>query len=272
MHGGSKLSMPCWGGNQAPLLSFPNVMIRYATRLISLATALGVLHVPLAAQVQGGIRGIKTENLPNFDLRTFHFGFLLGYNTSDFYLKLKPTAPLTDSVLVVDHVRQPGFNLGIVSSFNMSPNFSLRFLPTLSFQDRVLRYQFRHSNGLIYTFAKPVESTYLEFPLLLKFRSDRINNFAVYLIAGGKFSIDMASQKDVNNEIDDEIVVKLKSNDYSAEVGGGFDMFLPYFKFGIELKTSIGIPNLLIDDNTRFSSPLESLRSKSWILTFTFEG
>ena len=60
-----------------------------------------------------------------------------------------------------------------------------------------------------------------------RMRSDRINNFAVYVITGGKFSIDMASQKDVNNEIDDEVVVKLNKYDYSAEVGGGCDMFLP---------------------------------------------
>jgi hypothetical protein len=42
------------------------------------------------------------------------------------------------------------------------------------------------------------------------------------------------------------VVVKLSKYDYSAEVGGGLDMFLPYFKFGIELKTGIGIPNLLV--------------------------
>lgn len=33
-----------------------------------------------------------------------------------------------------------------------------------------------------------MESTYLEFPILMKLRSDRINNFAVYLIGGGSFS------------------------------------------------------------------------------------
>lgn len=227
---------------------------------------------PLANAQSGGVKGIKTENLANFDLRTFHFGFLLSYNTSDFYMKLAPQAPFADSVLSIGHERQPGFNLGIVSSLNVSKNFSLRFIPTLSFQDRVLRYRFRSGSGVQQVFEKPVESTYLEFPLLFKFRSDRINNFAVYLVAGGKFSIDMASQKDVDNTIDEDVVVKLNKYDYSAEVGGGFDMFLPYFKFGIELKHSIGIPNLLIDDGTRFSTPIESLRSKTWVLTFTFEG
>ncbi|MBL7957077.1 MAG: hypothetical protein JNM49_03885, partial [Flavobacteriales bacterium] len=96
--------------------------------------------------------------------------------------------------------------------------------------------------------------------------------FAVYMIGGGKFAIDMASQKDVDNALDDEVVVKLNKYDYAAEVGGGMDMFLPYFKFGIELKAAFGIPNLLIDDGTRFSAPIESIRSKAWVLTFTFEG
>ncbi|HOZ41284.1 MAG TPA: outer membrane beta-barrel protein [Flavobacteriales bacterium] len=223
----------------------------------------------LRAQSQAGV---KVENLPNFDLRRFHFGFLLSYNTSDFYTRLNTRAPFTDSLLVLDHLKQPGFNLGIVASLNMTDHLSLRFLPTLSFQERILQYQFRTAEGEIDYFQKPIESTYLEFPLLMKLRSDRITNFAVYLLGGGKFSIDMASQKDVNQALDDETIVKLSKYDYSAEVGGGFDFFLQYFKFGIELKTGIGIPNLLVRDGTRFDLPLQSLRSKTWVLTFTFEG
>jgi len=240
--------------------------LRHTAPLILLAL---LLAVPFRAQAQ---KRIKTENLPNFDLATFHFGFLLSYNTADFFVERKPYDPATDTLLVLDHVKQPGFNLGIISSLNMTPNLSLRFLPTLSFQDRQLQYTFLKDNGKTALYTKQVESTYLEFPLLLKLRSDRINNFAVYLIAGGKYSMDMASQKDVNQVLDEEIVLKLQRNDYSAEVGGGMDMFLPYFKFGVELKMGIGIPNLLINDGTRFSAPIESLRSKTYMLTFTFEG
>ena len=237
--------------------------------LFLLAPALAAC-LALPATAQRG--GVKVQNLPNFDLHRFHFGFLLSYNTSDFLMTLKPRAPFTDSVLVIDHVKQPGFNLGIVASLNMTDNLSLRFLPTLAFEERILRYSFRKANGKAANFQKPVESTFLEFPLLLKFRSDRINNFAVYLIGGGKFGIDMGTKKDVNNALDEDIVVKLAKYDYSAEVGGGIDMFLPYFKFGIELKTGIGIPNLLVDDGTRFSNPLQSLRTRTYVLTFTFEG
>lgn len=239
-----------------------------APRLLPILLLLS-LTTPLVAQYQSGV---KVQNLPNFDLRRFHFGFLLSYNTSDFHVKLKPEAPFRDSLMVLDHLKQPGFNLGIVASMNINDNMSLRFLPTLSFQERILQYKFLNDEGKEKFFQKPVESTYLEFPLLMKFRSDRINNFAVYVIGGGKVSIDMATQKDVNQALDDEVVIKLAKYDYSAEVGGGFDFFLPYFKFGIELKTGIGIPNLLIDDETRFSAPVQSLRSKVWVLTFTFEG
>ncbi|MFZ1689218.1 MAG: porin family protein [Flavobacteriales bacterium] len=231
--------------------------------------ALACLCAWMPASGQGRI---VTQNLPNFDLHRFHFGFLLSYNNADFYMKLKPGALTNDSLLSIDHVRSPGFNLGIVASLNLSTNFSLRFLPTLSFQDRILKYAFLRQDSTVADFEKPVESTNLEFPLHIKFRSNRINNFAVYMLAGGKFGIDMATKRDVNNEIDEEIVVKLKKYDYSVDVGAGVDMFLPYFKFGIELKHGIGIPNLAIDDGTKFSTPIESLRSKVWVLTFTFEG
>ncbi|MBK9761381.1 MAG: hypothetical protein IPO90_15770 [Flavobacteriales bacterium] len=123
-----------------------------------------LLTTVLGGRQAFGQKRIVTQNLQNFDLRPLHFGFLLGYNTSDFFLKLKPNAPFTDSIQVVDHIRQPGFNLGIVTSFNMTPNLSLRFIPTLSFQDRVLSYRFKKSDGKTITFDKPVESTWLEFP------------------------------------------------------------------------------------------------------------
>ncbi len=242
-------------------------------RALRLLLLLLVLSCPAANTFAQGVRGVKVQNLPNFDLRRYHFGFLLSYNNSDFFVRQDPQAPFRDSLLILEHLRQPGFNLGIVASMNLNDNISLRFLPTLSFQERILQYDLKTSAEVgRLQYRKPVESTYLEFPLLLKLRSDRINNFAVYLIGGGKVSIDMATQRDVTQGLDDEIVIKLEKYDYSVDVGGGFDFFMPYFKFGIELKAGIGIPNILIQDDTRFSRPLESLRSKVWVLTFTFEG
>ena len=252
--------------------SFPtfvaSTMRSYRSGLLSLL----LLFMLLPFQEAAAQKRIKVENMPNFDRHRFHFGFALSYNTSDLFVRLKPTANVRDSLLVMEHQKQPGFNLGIVASFNLNEYVSLRFLPTLSFQERILLYKFLQPDGSQVFFQKPVESTYLEFPLLFKYRSARIRNFAVYMLGGGKFCIDMASQKDVNNSLDEDVVVKLARNDYAVEVGGGADMFLTYFKFGVELKAAIGIPNLLIDDGTRFSTPIQSLRSKTWVLTLTFEG
>ena len=221
---------------------------------------------------QHGVKGVKIENLPQFDLHKIHFGFLLGYNTANFFLDTKPGVIPQDSVLSVIPKSQPGFDLGIVASINFTKNIHLRFLPGISFQDRVIAYEFREPDGSVSLFEKHVESTNLNFPLLLKLRTDRINNVAYYIVAGGKVSIDMATQKDVNNEIDDDVVIKLEKTDYSVEVGAGIDFFLPYFKFGLELKAAFGIPNQFIDDGTRFATPIESLRTKGFYVSFLFEG
>ena len=112
----------------------------------------------------------------------------------------------------------------------------------------------------------------LDFPILLKYRSARLNNFAAYLIAGAKYSIDLASNEDVRNEDIPESIVKLKRSTTSAEVGVGTDFFLPYFKFAIELKMSYGLQDVLIKDDTELSNPIEKIVPKMFFITFLFEG
>ena len=123
-------------------------------------------------------------------------------------------------------------------------------------------------------FTKKVESTFLDFPLLVKMRTEIFNNFAAYIVAGGKFGLDMQSNKDVENgnaSLADQII-KITKPDYGLEIGGGFDFFLEYFKFGIELRMGVGMKNIIIQENTIFSSPIDKLRSKVWTVSLTFEG
>jgi hypothetical protein len=227
-----------------------------------------IFFVAAAAVAQN----VQSTNLPRFDRKKYHFGFLLGVNTADFYVDRFPNTGFQDSLLSVNTNNQPGFNLGIVTSLNLTKNISIRFLPTLSFQDRALQYVFYVNADSTQAFEKRVESTFIEFPVNFKFRTDRINNFAVYALAGANFSIDMQSEKDVKNEVAEMLLVKTEKNNYSLEFGGGVDLFLPYFKFGIELKMAVGMPNLLVPDGTQFSDPIRSLRSRTFMLTFTFEG
>jgi hypothetical protein len=211
-------------------------------------------------------------NLPKFDSRRYHFGFHLGFNTSDYFVDRQPNYNFEDSLLSVNTDNQPGFNLGIVAALNLNKNISLRFTPTLSFQERLLNYVFYADAETRERFAKRVESTFIEFPVNFKFRTDRLRNVAVYALAGGKYLIDMQSERDVKNELAEDIIVKTEKNDFALEFGGGFDFFLQYFKFGIELKMAVGLTNVLVNDGTQFSDPIRSLRTRTFMISFTFEG
>lgn len=214
----------------------------------------------------------KVENLQRFDNKKLHFGFSLGINSGGFAVHRNPFNPLVDSLSNIEVVNQSGFNLGIVSDFHIHKYFNLRFVPTLVFSQRNLEFNFRTLSGENITVLQQVESTYLDFPLLFKYRSARLNNFAAYIIAGGKYSIDLASNEDVKNEDIDESIIKLKRNTYAAEVGIGTDFFLPYFKFALELKMSYSLDDALIHDNTELSNPIEKIVPKMFFLTLLFEG
>ena len=214
----------------------------------------------------------KIQNLPKFDQKIVHFGFTLGINSTDFRVNKKDDFGGVDSLLVLESQRQPGFNLGIVSELHFNQFFSLRFVPTLSFSQRDLEYTLTRFDTITSKFVNPVESTFIEFPLLVKYRSKRSNNFGAYLIGGAKYSIDLASQKDVSNEFGENINIRLYQHDYAFEIGVGFDFFLEYFKFAPEIKLSFGIRDILIRDDNIYVRPINRLTSQILLISLNFEG
>ena len=229
----------------------------------------------LFLSVSGYSQGQAT-NLHDFDMKKWHFGFALSYNNSDFFLDRSSNYSFfQDSLQSLNVAARPGFTLGVISSINFSPNFKIRFaIPSLSFQERNLEYTYLKLPDTSEFWVKSIRPVYLDFPIMMKIRTNRINNWAVYSIAGLRFGVDMASNKDVDNEtaaIEDQIV-KLKKSDFGFEVGGGFDFFLEYFKLGVELKLGVGMINVHLQENTQFSQPIDRLRSKVWTFSLTFEG
>lgn len=217
----------------------------------------------------------KPLNYRKFDEKNFNFGFTLGLNIADFTTRYKTNTYLgPDSLRTVSLNSRPGFNLGVITSITLvKPVLKLRFIvPTLSFQERTFSYKYLKPDQTIEKITKRVESTNLDFPVLLKFRTKRINNFAAYLVGGAQYSLDLATQKDVDNTNSSNPIVKIRQHDWSAQIGGGFDFFMPYFKFGVELKFSQGFKNLLIQDGTRYTKHIDKLYSKVWWISLTFEG
>jgi len=230
--------------------------------------------------LSGSLCAQHTQAGDHGNLRTYYnnkvnFGFYLGVNRTNF--QITPVhnwqSVAGDSLKTILSSPQTGFNLGIVSELRLQEYVTLRFLPDIAFGQRNLEYHFQSSTDT-FDIVKKVESTFLDFPLDFKVRSKRLGNFAAYMIGGGKYTLDLASQKDVNNSNVSTVqqVVKLQKNDFGFEVGAGGDFFLPYFKFGIELKLSLGLKNLLIKDTTVFSQTIDNLHSKVFLISFTFEG
>lgn len=222
----------------------------------------------------------QSPNLGDFDDKPLHFGFALGFNQPGFYLEKKSGHIfLDDSLQSLLVSSKGGFTLGVITSLNINQNFKIRFvLPSLSFQESEIEYTYLNPSNFQETvYVKSLRPVYLDFPVLLKFRTNRIKNYAVYGIVGLRYGIDMSSNIDVNNSIDlEDQVIKLNKHDFGSEIGGGLDLFLEYFKLGIELKLGSGMRNMLYntpgEDPTKFDNAIESLRSRVWTLSFTFEG
>lgn len=229
---------------------------------------MGCLLVLMTVSIDSYSQRKKVQNLPKYDKQRVHFGFLLGINSTDFVIRRVDNFNKIDTLYTIESDAQTGFNLGIIANLRLAENFDLRFVPDLAFSQRNLEYTF-YPDGIKTTTIKQIESTLLEFPLELKFKSNRVNNYRVYVIAGAKYSIDMVSQAKVESA--DKEFVKLQKNDYGYQVGFGFDFYLERFKFSPEIKMYNGLRNLLVDDPKIFSSSMESLKSKIFLISFTFE-
>ncbi|MCG8580773.1 MAG: PorT family protein [Bacteroidales bacterium] len=217
----------------------------------------------------------KIANLRSFDERPLHFGFLIGINAMDFRVYNTGVPVNVDGELLYADVidLSPGLNIGIVSSYKLTNDLNLRFLPGISFGQRNMSY-IRYNNagdeiGERETFK--IKSTYLEFPLLLKYNAFRMHNAKPYLVGGFNVRYDLAKDKQ------DKLL--LNSLDGYLEFGAGFDFYLTYFRLSVEAKMSIGLADMLNPDGTgepieadyEYTKALDKLNSRIFCLTFYFE-
>ncbi len=199
--------------------------------------------------------------------RKFHFGVALGYNKSDFKITLDSNFIVQKTILNVQSVKAPGFNLGIVTDYHLGRYFDLRLIPALSFGEKDIKYTQKDSSLPV---VKKIESVYLEFPLLLKYKSKPYKNSRMYAIAGLKYSIDMQSNATARRA---ENLIKIKKDDYLFEYGIGIELHMPMAIVAPEIKISYGLTNVLQNDDVLiYSSVLSRLRTRTILFTIHLEG
>jgi len=212
----------------------------------------------------------KPMNKSWYDEKLFHFGFSLGFNTMDFNITPSQSFLETDSLYPEVTKLNPGINIQIVTNYHPSKYIDIRFLPGVSFGQRNVRY---YRNQVLYNEQQRLESSFLEFPLLLKYKGNRLNNVRPYFITGLNYRYDLAGRKEFDE--DRPVYIRIKRPDLYYEAGAGLDFYLMYFKLSVELKMSNGIRNVIVDDKVagyqQFRDAIEKMRSQIWVIAFHFE-
>lgn len=255
-------------------------MIRY------IGIPLLALTILFAGHANAQRRGVM--NLPTYNQSPYHFGFILAVNQMHFTLKMKDgfqnvrydslQSPdvFADSLRMLGIESKPtiGFTVGIVGNLRLGRYFDLRLIPSLAFGERYLDYTLEaYDEGQIsfVEIRKNVTSAHIDVPLHVRFRSKRAHNFGAYVLAGGKYVLDLAATRAEKKEEENETLVKLQKHDVAAEVGVGIEFYNAWFKFGVELKMSYGLFDLVRREDNIYTGGIDRLSSKVWQLSFSFE-
>ena len=216
----------------------------------------------------------RALHLPDHDDKKYYLGIGLIFNNSRFQVSHHPLFLQSDSIMVVNPENSGGFGLAGMHTYRLSPRFEVRAIfPQLMFSYKNLTYHLKYPDGSKEEqpiMTKRVESILLGLPIHLKFRSDRIHNFRVYMFSGVKFEYDLASNARARRAED---LVKLKKIDIGMEAGLGFNFYFPVFILSPEIKISNGLLNSHSRDaSLKFSNVIDKLNSRMIVFSLIFEG
>ena len=233
---------------------------------------IGVLIVLLMAGGQASAQLRDYLNLPDHDNKPYYLGIGFLYNNSHLQVSAHPKFLQNDSVLSVNSLNNGGFGVSGMFTFRLASHFEFRVaFPEFIFSSNSIAYHVTYPPDGEQTIAtKNIPSLLLGFPAQVKFLSDRINNFRVYVLGGFNYRYDLASNSSARKA---ENLVKLTQSDMSVEAGVGFQFFFPVFILSPELKVSEGIKNIHSrDPNLQYSNVIDKLKSRMIVFSLIFEG
>jgi hypothetical protein len=253
--------------------------------LFILALYSGGVEAQQVITGNSGAKHVKRKgmNLVGYDDGKVHYGFFLGLNYSIF--RAKPSQFLVDGVRA--RLRSPdtfgtkppqifGFNpqglpaftAGFILNLRLEKHFDFRVLPQVSFYQRSVSFRYGTPRGDS-TVRQLNQSTFsfIEIPLLIKYKSKRRNNTRLYMIAGLKPCFEVGAKR---GEIDQRSL-RTRTIDLTVDYGFGGDFYYPYFKFSPELRFSTGLLNMINPDDNEFANSLKRMTTQSVTLFINFE-
>lgn len=205
-------------------------------------------------------------NNPRYDeRRLITYGFSIGIHTASLQMKYSDyfTNPAMDSVHSIQPLKKPGFSLGFIVNLRLAPFFDTRVTPKVTFSEYALQYNYVGKQSQIET----VESVAVDFPLLLKYKSERRNNARMYFVGGLTGSIEAAGRTSLE---EDQDVLQFSGFNMMADFGFGFDLYYPLFKFSPEIRFAFGMLDV-VGSNNDFTAGIKELKTKTVSIYFHFQ-
>ena len=206
------------------------------------------------------------KNNPNYDNKKLTYGFLIGIHSSTYQIKYSDrfvTRDL-DTVSAVLPSWSQGFALGFIVNYRITEYLDIRLTPQVAFYENKVRYQFTNDPPI----DEAVENTIVEFPILLKYKSERRGNIRMYMIGGVKPGFEASGKKNIDQT---KPTLEVKGTHLSLEAGFGFDLYYPLFKFSPELRFSRGIVDVLGNPSNEFGQPLQRVNTNTISLYLLFQ-
>lgn len=235
---------------------------------IVLFLLLGLLTAE-RAQAQG--TGYVRRHLEFYDDKPIHYGFLFAMPVTRFTIRHSDKFMESDSAYSIVSPAQGAFRMGFTLNAFLNDRFDIRTTPSISLYER--RVKFNYPGGGAPPGTEKIESresTWIEIPLLVKYKSMRRVNTRMYLLAGVALGIETNVKRSrgnasVNNQLD------TRTSDFTVDYGIGFEQFFQFFKFAPELRFSHGLVNLLQPASNASSIGINRLSSHTVTLYLNFE-
>lgn len=204
-------------------------------------------------------------HLEDYDDRTIRYGFLFAAPVTRFNIKYSDAYVSSDSAHQLYSPSKVGFRVGFVMNTILGPHFDVRVTPAVSLYSRSVEANYQGG-----TSKKEVrESTWVELPLLLKYKSKRRHNSRMYVVGGGSLGIETNVRR---REVAGSSKLLTKNRDFAIEYGIGFEQFFEFFKFAPEIRFSHGLVNLFEPEQGNTANiGIQKLRTHTVTLYLNFE-
>jgi hypothetical protein len=241
-----------------------NIRHQYTLHRLKVIFALFILFSCSHASAQ--LFKWARQHNPNYDDRKFSYGFSIGMHTSSYQLAYSDAfvSKTYDTLSAIYPQFLPGFSIGFLVNYRINDLLDLRLMPKAGFYSHRLTYYFTNRT----TQYQLIETTLIELPILLKFKSVRRGNVRMHMVGGITPAFEASGKSDIGNATG---TIPILRRNVSLDAGIGFDFYFPLFKFSPEIRFSRGIVNMLGNDSNFYKDPISRLNTNTIAVYLIFQ-